>query len=79
MFKKEDYKKAVYVTYVMEWMAKRASKGKKNWLDKIILKVLAKALSTQKDNVDFMQDDLIDAEYEFDIEELEAFEKGQNH
>lgn len=78
MFKKIAYKKAVYMTYLMEWIAGRISKNNKSWFDKNILGVVAKKiLSTQKNNIDFMKDELIDSEPEFDVSELEAYEKGQ--
>lgn len=77
MNKKVRYKITVYITYLMEWMAQRASKQNKNWLDKIIVSILSKLVSTKHLKEDFMADELIESEPEFTIEELEAFENAQ--
>lgn len=74
MRKKLSYHIAVYTTYLMEWMAQRASKQHKNWLDKIIISILNKVVSTKHLEVDYMADELIESEPEFTIAELEAFE-----
>jgi len=78
MNKKAKYKVAVYTTYLMEWMAQRASKENKNWLDKLIISILNKIVSTEHLKDDYMADELIESEPEFTIEELEAFERQKN-
>jgi len=75
MNKKVNFKKAVYLTRIMEWMAQRASKANKNWLDKRIISILNKIVSTAHLKEDYMADELIESEPGFTIEELEAFEK----
>lgn len=75
-FKIKNYRIGVYVTLFMEHLARRASKAQKNWVDKIIVQLVSTVLSTKKDNVDFMADQLVESEPEFDLAELEAFEKG---
>ena len=62
------------ITYLMEWMAQRASVQNKNWLDKGIVVILNKLVSTEHLEVDYMADELIESEPAFTIEELEAFE-----
>lgn len=76
MSKKVKYRIGVYTTYLMEWMAQRASKQNKNWLDKIIISFLNKMVSTENLKEDYMADELIESEPGFTIEELEAFENN---
>lgn len=78
MRKKINYQISVYTTYLMEWMAQRASKQNKSWLDKIIISLLNKVVSTKHLKEDYMADELIESEPEFSIEELEAFENNKN-
>ena len=75
MNKKTNFKIAAYTTYLMEWMAQRASKLNKNWLDKIIVSILNRMVRTQHLKEDYMADELIESEPGFTIEELEAFER----
>lgn len=80
MNKKIKYKISVYVTYLMEWMAQRASKQHKNWLDKIIIAILNKVVSTKHLKDDYMADEWLESEPGFTIEELENFEREKfNH
>ena len=65
---------SAYTTYLMEWMAQRASVQNKNWLDKGIVVILNKLVRTEHLEVDYMADELIESEPAFTIEELEAFE-----
>lgn len=69
---------AKYTTHLMEWMAQRASKRHKNWLDKRIFALLHNFTDTQTLENDYMADELIDSEPSFDPEELESFEKGDS-
>ena len=75
MNKKVKYRIGVYVTYVMEWMAQRASKEHKNWLDKIIISILTKIVSTKHLKDDYMADEWLESEPGFTVEELENFER----
>ena len=75
MNKKVKYKIGVYVTYLMEWMAQRASKTHKNWLDKIIISILNKVVSTKHLKDDYMADEWLESEPGFTVEELEHFER----
>ena len=74
MRKKLKYKVGVYKTYLMEWMAQRASKQEKNWLDKIIIAMLNKLVSTKHLENDYMADEWLESEPGFTVEELEAYE-----
>ncbi|MEO1217912.1 MAG: hypothetical protein AAFY45_30570 [Bacteroidota bacterium] len=74
MNKKVKYKIGVYVTHLMEWMAQRASKEHKNWLDNIIISILNKVVSTKHLKTDYMADEWLESEPGFTIEELENFE-----
>ena len=77
MNKKVRYRISVYVTYLMEWMAQRASKKHKNWLDKIIISILNKVVSTKHLKDDYMADEWLESEPGFTVDELENFE-GKN-
>lgn len=73
----KNYRVGVYVTLFAEYLARRVSKVEKNWVDRLIAKfLLATLLKTEKDSVDFMADELVESEPEFDLAELEAYEKG---
>ncbi|MEL6191885.1 MAG: hypothetical protein AAFR66_07535 [Bacteroidota bacterium] len=74
MNKKWKYGLAAYATLLMEWMAQRVSVQNKNWLDKGIVVILNKLVSTEHLAEDYMADELIASEPAFTIEELEAFE-----
>ena len=76
MNKKVKYKTGVYVTYLMEWMAQRASKEQKNWLDRVIISILDKVVSTKHLKDDYMADQWLESEPGFTIEELENFESN---
>lgn len=73
------YKIGVYSTYLLEWMAQRASKEHKNWLDKIIISILNKIVSTKHLKDDYMADEWLESEPEFTIEELETFESKMSN
>lgn len=77
MGNKVKYIKSVYTTYLMEWMARRAGKLKKNWLDKKINAVLEKAVRTDHLENDYMKDEWLESEPGFTIEELEAYENAK--
>lgn len=76
MLKRIQFVFSTLLTQGMERMAQSAGKAKKNWLDKIITKGVAMMLNTRKNQVDFMEDELVDSEPGFDVEELKAYEKG---
>ncbi|MEM6805996.1 MAG: hypothetical protein AAF696_31655 [Bacteroidota bacterium] len=78
MRKKLKYRIGVYSTYLMEWMAQRASMQHKNYLDQIIISILNRLVSTKHLKVDYMADDLIESAPEFSIEELEDFENEKS-
>lgn len=77
MRKPLKYRLDVIKTRLMEWMAQRASKEQKNGLDRWIISLLKKAVSTQHLENDYMADDWLESEPGFTIEELEAFENGE--
>ena len=74
MNKKVKYQIGVYATYLMEWMAQRASKQHKNGLDKMIISILNKVVSTKHLKDDYMADEWLESEPGFTVEELENFE-----
>ena len=76
MHKTVKYRIRVYATYLMEWMAQRASRQDKTSLDKLIILLLNKLVSTKHLKEDYMADELIESEPEFTLEELEAFENN---
>lgn len=75
MNKKVKYRIGVYVTYILEWMAQRASKEHKNWLDRMIIYILNKVVSTKHLENDYMADEWLESEPGFTVEELENFER----
>ncbi len=74
MNKKIKYRIGVYITYVMEWMARRASKEQKNYLDQVIISILNKIVSTKHLEDDYMADEWLESSPGFTVEELENFE-----
>ncbi|MEM6723333.1 MAG: hypothetical protein AAF598_04800 [Bacteroidota bacterium] len=66
------------MTYLLEWMAQRASKHQKNWLDRGIVFLLKRLVKTDHLADDYMADELIESEPGFSVEELEAFERGES-
>lgn len=77
MNKKIKYKTKVYTTQLAEWMIVRAGKSGKSWLDKIIISLLNKMVSTKHLENDYMADEWLESEPGFTIEELEAYENGK--
>lgn len=60
-----------------EWMIRRAGKQNRNWLDKIIISLLDKMVSTKHLENDYMADEWLESEPGFSIEELEAYENSK--
>ncbi|MEM6378505.1 MAG: hypothetical protein AAF705_09835 [Bacteroidota bacterium] len=75
MIKKIKFIVNANVACLIEWMARRAGKQKRNWLDKIIVSLLNKMVSTKHLENDYMKDEWLESEPSFTIEELENFEK----
>ncbi|MEO1435042.1 MAG: hypothetical protein AAFV80_05855 [Bacteroidota bacterium] len=77
MLKRIEYIQRVLKTQFMEWMARRASKEQKNALDRWIIALLNKAVSTKHLENDYMADEWLESEPGFTLEELEAFENNE--
>lgn len=77
MNKKIKYTTKVYTTRLAEWMVRRAGKQSKSWLDKVIISLLNKMVSTKHLENDYMADEWLESEPGFSIEELEAYENGK--
>ena len=59
-------------------LAHSASKKRKTWWDNFLTRMLRDAIADPTDEDDFMQDELVNAEIEFDPEELEAYERNRD-
>lgn len=71
------YQRSVRAAKFGEWLAQRASKRNKGWLDKLAAWLLRRALNPGDPARDFMRDPLLDAEPEFDPAELAAYQQGK--
>ncbi len=76
---KIKYISKVYTTRLAEWMIRRAGKSSKTWLDKIIISLLEKMVSTEHLENDYMADEWLESEPGFTVEELEAYEKQSSN
>lgn len=74
MIKKIKFVMSANAARLIEWMARRAGKQNRNWLDKIIVSLLNKMVSTEHLDNDYMKDEWLESEPSFTIEELENFE-----
>lgn len=77
MIEKIKYKAKVNGTLLAEWMIGRAGKKSNSFLDKMILSLLNKMVSTKHLENDYMADEWLESEPGFTIEELEAYENGK--
>ena len=72
----KKFRSSVRVAKIRMWMAARASRGRKGWLDRMITNFINRALAVDPER-DFMRDELVESEPGFDAEELARYERGE--
>lgn len=77
MLDEKHYRRSVRAARFGEWLAQRASKRNKGWLDRVAYWLLRRALKPADPAQDFMRDPLLDAEPEFDPAELATYQQSK--
>lgn len=59
-------------------LAQRVSRKRKTLLDRLLTKLLGRALAPKTPEDDFMRDELVDADIGFSADELDAYARGSS-
>ena len=56
-------------------LARSAFRKQQSWLDRLLTRLLRRALAPRSPAADFMRDEIVDADIRFDVEELERYQQ----
>jgi hypothetical protein len=72
----QGYRRSVLKAAVSEKLVSYASRGKKNWFNRLCYRILERLLKLDPGQ-EFMDDDICNANVGYDLEELERYQKGE--
>ena len=69
-------KRRMHTSRLGLWLAERAGRHPKSWLDRLALRMLERALGPVDPQNDFMHDELIESDRGYSARELEEYQRG---